>query len=344
MPPSDLLRFSDPPLSLDPPKRRGPWRKLALIALLPMALLAAAGWYVAAADKFGPVGETGVFRSAQLDAATLARRIEDHRLRSLINLRGPNPDKAWYREQKALLERLDLPYRDIPLHARLLPPQELLHQLYRALDELPRPILVHCLHGNDRAGLASLVTRLREAGSSLEDAAGEVSPLRGAVFPDSAGKQLLAQYRQWLDSKALAHSPERFRDFVFAGYQDAWGNFKYALERVAGQRAPGAEAIKAPAQSGYRISGWAFDPETLAPPTKVEILLEEEPAAETAPDQPRADVVQALGLQEALGSGWELQMPPLEAGRCRDLRLRLTTASGRVWTSPPETRLCPAEA
>lgn len=338
---------AEPPLRLDQPApARG--RRILRLLLMGVALLVATAaglaWYLVEGDKFDPVGDTGVFRSAQLDAETLKRRIREAGLRSLINLRGPNPDQPWYREQKAVLEDQGIEYRDIPLHARLLPPRELLQELYLAVGELPRPMLVHCLHGNDRSGLAALVIRLREPGSRLDDAAAEVSILRGVVFPDSAGKQLLAQYREWLGKGGYGHSPERFREFVDTGYLDAWGNFKYALERVGDQRAPGREEISVTSGTPQEVSGWAFDPQTMAPPEKVEILLGEQVAAQTRPAIQRSDVVAALGHKEALNSGWAQQIPPLKSPECVELRLRLTTVSGRTWTSPNQARLCPEGA
>jgi protein tyrosine phosphatase (PTP) superfamily phosphohydrolase (DUF442 family) len=101
------------------------------------------------------VDEGQIYRSAQLSDGNLRTAISERRIRSIINLRGPQGNDPKYRSELAISRELGLTHEDVALSATHLPPPQELSSLLRALDTLPHPILVHCLGGADRSGLVS---------------------------------------------------------------------------------------------------------------------------------------------------------------------------------------------
>src|ERR1700754_3739674 len=51
--------------------------------------------------NFGEVRPGRIFRAAQLPASRLSRTVRDHRVKTVLNLRGANPNSAWYRDERA---------------------------------------------------------------------------------------------------------------------------------------------------------------------------------------------------------------------------------------------------
>lgn len=96
--------------------------------------------------------DADIVRSGQPRPGELDRIVEDQGIRSVINLRGARPGEGWYDQEVADSERLGLVHIDIGMSARRLPHREDLREYILALDELPRPILVHCAGGADRTG------------------------------------------------------------------------------------------------------------------------------------------------------------------------------------------------
>ena len=87
--------------------RRRPVRWSIRAALGATAILAAFVLVRWTTGNFGTVVPGRVYRSAQLSGEALSARIREHGVRTVLNLRGPNPDETWYRrERQATLERL----------------------------------------------------------------------------------------------------------------------------------------------------------------------------------------------------------------------------------------------
>jgi protein tyrosine/serine phosphatase len=136
------------------------------------------------------VEEGILYRSGQLSGARLSDTIQTYGIRSVINLRGPNPDRGWYRDERAVSNALNIPHFDLPLSANREPEDARLQHLVRLLREAPKPVLVHCEAGSDRSGLASALYKLAVAGRP----------------PEEAGKQLSLWYGHfpWLFSRTGA--------------------------------------------------------------------------------------------------------------------------------------------
>ena len=110
-------------------------------------------------------------RSAQAYAGWLAPFLRRHGIKSLINLRGPNPKYGWWRYEKRVCDALKVEHLDVMLDSRHLPWRSMLANLFDAFDRAPRPFLVKCSGGQDRSSFAAALYLLHRDGWSAMDAA-----------------------------------------------------------------------------------------------------------------------------------------------------------------------------
>jgi len=96
-----------------------------------------------------------VYRSAQLSPETLTGLIEQHKVRSVLNLRGAFPGQPWYDGEKAAASRAGIAHYDFELSSKVEVGANQAEQLIQLMREAPKPLLIHCWGGADRTGLAS---------------------------------------------------------------------------------------------------------------------------------------------------------------------------------------------
>lgn len=96
-----------------------------------------------------------LYRSGQLRRLQLKNVLEANYIKSVINLRGYSTTNADLNDERSFCKVMGIKHVDINMSACRLPEPNELQKLIKAFDTLPRPILVHCRAGSDRAGLAS---------------------------------------------------------------------------------------------------------------------------------------------------------------------------------------------
>jgi hypothetical protein len=214
-------------------------RKWALRSLfaatIPVATFLA---WNAASGNFGTVVPGEVYRSAQMSAGGLSRTVRDHKVKTVLNLRGKNVASAWYRGEREAALGLGATQVDVAMSSCVWMSRTQLRTLVDVLQTCEKPVLMHCQWGAERTGLASAFAVLLREGSTLDDARAQFSA--GYLYlPVGDGVVMhrhLEQYECWLAGNRLAHSPASFRLWVDEGY-------------IPGK--PGREE-------------WAFDPYPLA--------------------------------------------------------------------------------
>ena len=100
----------------------------------------------------------GVFRSAQPSPVQLRHWQQQHGLCTVLNLRAPAPHEPHYRLEQETCDALGMTH--LTLHgfgSRDLPEREKLLAAIEVLDQLPKPFLLHCKSGADRAGFISVL-------------------------------------------------------------------------------------------------------------------------------------------------------------------------------------------
>lgn len=110
-------------------------------------------------------------RAAQAYAGFLGPFLKKHKIASVINLRGPNPNWRWWRYEKRVCARLGVVHSDVMLSSRRLPTRQMLVNLIAAFDAAPAPVLLKCSGGQDRTSFAAALYLFHTKGWSAYDEA-----------------------------------------------------------------------------------------------------------------------------------------------------------------------------
>lgn len=137
--------------------------------------------YIEEQGNFHPVTPGEAYRSAQMDRDELEYYIHKYRLKSILNLRGENPDSGWYIEEVKVSSEHGIVHYDMALSAsRELTAKEV-QVLLEIFNSAPRPILIHCKSGADRSGLVSAMWKVIVDKISKEEAKKQLSILYGHI-------------------------------------------------------------------------------------------------------------------------------------------------------------------
>jgi protein tyrosine/serine phosphatase len=156
--------------------------------------------------------DSGVWRSSQPDPA-MVRRLAGRGFKAILNLRGATEYGSYLLEREAALAA-GIELVDFKLSSRALPRREEILALDDAFARLPRPFLMHCKSGADRAGFAAALYLLLQKGASPEEAARQLHwrylHVRGAATgvlhflleryaADAAVEPM--SFRQWVEKR-----------------------------------------------------------------------------------------------------------------------------------------------
>lgn len=148
---------------------------------LPLLLVPLLGWlsYLLLAGNFYTVDAGVLYRSAQPSGARLERYVQDHHLRTVLNLRGAHPTADWYTEELAAASRLGVAHLDLRFSANEEATLKQMDELVEAMRSAPKPLLIHCMGGADRTGLAVALYRYAVLHEPPQQARAGLSPLYG---------------------------------------------------------------------------------------------------------------------------------------------------------------------
>ena len=191
----------------------------ALIALLVAG--APIAWLLLFSDNFGTVRPGEIYRSGQMSGPSVASRVRENGVRTVLNLRGSHPESAWYRDERDATLAAGATQVDIPLSSCEWMSRAQARAVLGVLETAERPILVHCFHGSERTGMVAAFGELLRPGSTLADAERQFT-LRHLYVGFGDGvvtRQHLEAYEAWLAAGKLAHAPERFRYWITSEYR-----------------------------------------------------------------------------------------------------------------------------
>lgn len=137
--------------------------------------------------NFHTVARGQFYRSAQLNADELLSAINTYGIKSILNLRGRNPDAAWYVDEVAVARQRGVVHYDVRVSAQEPLTEAQVGRILDILRRAPKPILVHCKSGADRTGLVSALYRYALQGRSATEAEDEMS-VRYGHFPYLSSK------------------------------------------------------------------------------------------------------------------------------------------------------------
>ena len=171
-------------------------------------------------DNLHTVQRGRIYRSSQMSGARLLEVIDKYHIQTIVNLRGPCPEFAWYQDECRITHERNVSQEDIVLSAIRLPPPAEVRRLVQVLCHAQYPILLHCRQGVDRTGLAAVIVQLLEPNVSLAEARSQLS-FRFGYIPYNGTENILKFvdfYEEWVQERQLAHSPELFRNWVNEQY------------------------------------------------------------------------------------------------------------------------------
>lgn len=187
-----------------------------------------------------------------MSSASLTKTIHEHGVKTVLNLRGPNPDEAWYRAERDATASAGATQVDVSLSSCVWMSRIQLRTLVKALDEMRPPVLIHCAWGSERTGLVSAIAELLREGSTLEEARAQFT-VRYLYVPFGDGRimsEAVDQYEAWLKGQGMEHNPKAFRRWVESGYRpgnpsrEAWPYDPYPLIVITPPGAgPTAQAV-----------------------------------------------------------------------------------------------------
>jgi uncharacterized protein (TIGR01244 family) len=194
-----------PRSSIDAPavRRRGLTLRTFAILIGLIAFAFAARWahWRFEEHRFRTIAPGQVYQSAQMPMDDLLETVDDHGIRTVIDLRE-EPYHELSEERRAL-EAAGVRYVNLPTPQ--VPEQETVDtflDLVGRADSLP--ILIHCEHGEGRSVLFSALYRIEIEGWGVEDARDEtrVFEWRGGFAPGTGKGDYLMAYQRRRPSPA----------------------------------------------------------------------------------------------------------------------------------------------
>ena len=181
-----------------------------------LAAAAAHALWAVVNDNFAAIVPGRFYRAGLMSDAHLVQRVQAHGIRTVIDLRAPPPTEEWRNERSACLAAHQARLISMPLWGSRLPTAEQAQELLRVLDSAEPPVLIHCLGGADRTGVASALVLLLYYDADVPEARGQLSIRFGHLSFRVCGAiaQFLTFYEEWLTQLGRPHTPDRLRYWV----------------------------------------------------------------------------------------------------------------------------------
>lgn len=153
--------------------------------------------------------------------ANLARTVREHRIKTVLNLRGANPDQPWYDAERRTTLDAGAAQIDLSMASDMWLSRRQAQTVVDVLDACEYPILIHCQWGAERTGLVSTIAELLRPGGSLAEARRQFSLyyLYVKAGDGAVMAQHLDRYEQWLQATRRPHSPAQFRHWIAHEFQ-----------------------------------------------------------------------------------------------------------------------------
>jgi len=133
---------------------------------------------LAGSNNFRVVIPDHIYRANTLKPEVLSYYITKHGLNGVICLRGEHPEKEWWQKEAYVCERQNVALHSLALRANSYIQPEQLDELLTFFDQVNGPVLLHCLSGVDRTGLAVGLWLLEMGGASRKKATHQLSFFR----------------------------------------------------------------------------------------------------------------------------------------------------------------------
>ncbi|WP_422923545.1 tyrosine-protein phosphatase [Singulisphaera sp. PoT] len=156
-----------------------------------------------------------------MSSSLLGKTVRQHRIKTVLNLRGANPKDSWYRAERSATLKAGATQVDVHMASDLWLARDEAKTLLEVLDTCEYPLMVHCQWGAERTGLVTAMIELLRPGGTLESARRQFSAYY-MYLPMGDGivmAQHLESYARWLKGEGEPHTPARFREWLTSGYK-----------------------------------------------------------------------------------------------------------------------------
>jgi len=170
--------------------------------------------------NLGTVQENRIYRSAQLTPEQMAKELDRHQIRTVLNLRGSNPDQPWFNQELKAALGHKTTHVSIPMASDQWLSRDQVETLLDVFDQAEYPMLVHCEFGAERTGLVSAILTLLRPGSTIEEGLNQFS-VRYMFLPIHDGRVMIGHirnYESWLKETAQSHEPALLRHWLLDVY------------------------------------------------------------------------------------------------------------------------------
>ena len=213
---------------------RSRWRcwALHLAALGGISALAWVPLHVFVGGNVHAVVAGKIYRGAQPDAAAINALVRQHGIRTIVNLRGTCNPQEWYLAEAKAAQDLGLGLEDVNFSAGRWPSRHEIRELVDALDRAEYPIFLHCRHGADRTGMASVIALLLTTDTPHAEARRQLSLRYGhaPIGRTTVLDRFFELYEDWLNQSGRGHDRAAFRHWLLEEYRG--GQCQSSIEEV----------------------------------------------------------------------------------------------------------------
>jgi protein tyrosine/serine phosphatase len=174
-------------------------------------------------------------RAMQAWAGGLRPFLKKRGIRTIINLRGRNDDLSWWKKETQQAKSIGISHIDAMLDSRKLPTRAMLITLIESFDHAPRPFLLKCSGGQDRASFAAALYIIhRDGWQAMDLALAQFARFPYLHFPKTQQRwlKLFPQFaRQDSNGTSLSewisqtYTPEKLKSWLDAkGMQESYSS------------------------------------------------------------------------------------------------------------------------
>ena len=146
-----------------------------------------------------PGGRAILIRSPQPDEDDLCELHQEHGIKTVLNLRGDNPERSWYQEERRGVRAIGAEWVHLGISGSRPPLPEELEAFFSLVEDRKRwPILLHCQGGIHRTGAFVALYRMQYQGWPSERAVAEMEDryFNWTTRDRSALKEWLLRYQR----------------------------------------------------------------------------------------------------------------------------------------------------
>lgn len=314
--------------------------KKSIVIILISFSVALILYYLFFDNRFYPVVEGRIYRSAQLSSDDLLEYIREKDIKTILNLRGRMESTDWYKKEKEIAIKNNIQLYDVDIKSNKLPRIDKLMSVLDILLTAQRPLLIHCRRGADRSGLVSAIALSIEEDPPLHVIKKQFS-LRYGVLPfyKSAGLHVFEQYEMWLEKTKRKHSKRTLLYWLKNEYVDFKGNLIYWIDTLNDKRfyKGGTPVLIDKNTEELKMRGWAFDFRTKTPSNGIlYVRADNRISSKAVFKYNRPDVARYFNLDEryykTFPVGWDAKFKVEDLSKgCHKIYLQYVKNESTTW-------------